>query len=231
MPESDRAIKPVFMDVTDDNSVRAAVAAVLEDAGRIDIAVNCAGMGIAGPLEYVSDELTQLQFETNVFGTLRVARAVMGPMRDQGGGRIILFASVCAHISVPFQSDYCASKAAVLSYGRAINNEAKKYGIECCVIEPGDIKTGFTGARKKQPLGPDNIYADVCERAVAAMEVDEQNGPTPEKAIRSIIEKVLKKDRMPIHFVPASCSLLYRVMICPILPYRYIDNLLYKTYG
>lgn len=108
-------------------------------------------------------------------------RAVLPVMRQQGGGRIVNMSSVAAPIAIPFQAYYSASKAAVRTYSLALASEVRPFGIEVCVIMPGDIATGFTAARRKSCDG-DDVYHGRIARSVAVMEHDEQTGMTAEFA-------------------------------------------------
>jgi len=133
--------KMLRMDVNDDKSVQDGVGAVLADAGRIDAAVNCAGFGIAGAVEDTSTEEAKAQLETNFFGTLRVCRAVLPIMREQGSGAIVNISSIAGLIGIPYQAMYSASKFAIEGMTEALRLEVKPFGIRVCLIEPGDLKS------------------------------------------------------------------------------------------
>src|SRR5436190_13360938 len=98
------------LDVTDDQSVAGAVRKVLDRSGRIDVLVNNAGVGIAGAAEESSVEQARALFETNVFGSIRMTRAVLPHMREQGGGRIVNVSSVLGLVPAPFRALYAATK-------------------------------------------------------------------------------------------------------------------------
>ena len=171
----------IAADVTSEDSVRAAVAQVMDAEGRIDILVNNAGFGISGAIEFTSTADAKSLFDVNFFGMVNMNRAVLPVMRQQGGGRIVNMSSVAAPIAIPFQAYYSASKAAVRTYSLALASEVRPFGIEVCVIMPGDIATGFTAARRKVSEG-DDIYGGRISRSVARMEHDEQTGMTAEFA-------------------------------------------------
>src|SRR5438067_5523807 len=101
------------LDVTDDESVAAAVREVLDRSGRIDVLVNNAGVGVAGAAEESSIEQARALFETNLFGSIRMTRAVLPHMREQGSGRIINVSSVLGFLPAPFMALYAASKHAI----------------------------------------------------------------------------------------------------------------------
>ena len=201
-------VKHVTADVTDEAQVDAAVAAILAEAGRIDVLINNAGFGISGAIEFTETSEAQRQFDVNFFGMVRMNHAVLPIMRKQGGGRIISMSSVAAPIAIPFQAYYSASKAAVRTYMLALASEVAPYGIETCAIMPGDIATGFTAARAKNPAGDDE-YGGRISRSVAVMEHDEQTGITAEAAGAFVAKKALQKR------VPVLCTLggTYKIFV------------------
>ena len=132
------------------------------------------------------------QFDVNFFGMVNMNRAVLPIMRQQGGGRIVNMSSVAAPIAIPFQAYYSASKAAVRTYSLALASEVRPFGIEVCVIMPGDIATGFTAARRKSCDG-DVVYHGRIARSVAVMEHDEQTGMSAEYAGQFVARRATQK--------------------------------------
>ena len=141
------------VDVTDEAAVRAAVAEILALEGRIDILVNNAGFGISGAVEMTDPADAHRLMEVNLFGMDNLIRAVLPAMRRAGSGRIVNVSSVAGVFPIPFQAWYSASKAAVRAMTVALANEVAPYGIGVCDVLPGDIRTGFTAARKKSAAG------------------------------------------------------------------------------
>ena len=139
----------------------------------------------------------------------------------------MLFRSA-APIAIPFQAYYSASKAAVRTYSMALQSEVRPYGIEICVIMPGDIATGFTAARAKNPAG-DEAYGGRISRSVAVMEHDETTGIPAEKAGEFVAKKALQKK------VPILCTLggKYKVFVflTRLLPTRTLVYLIGKIYA
>ena len=146
------------LDVTDDQSVAAAVAEVLARSGRIDVLVNNAGLGIAGAAEESSVEQAQALFDTNLFGAIRMTRAVLPPMRMQGGGRIINLSSVLGLVPAPFGALYAATKHAMEGYSESLDHEVREHGIRVLLVEPAYTRTSFdaNAVTVDQPL---SIYA------------------------------------------------------------------------
>ena len=122
--------------------------------------------------------------EVNFFGALNSVQAVLPHMRERKAGRIIFTSSVAAILSVPYQSFYSASKAAINALALALQNEVREFGIYVSVLMPGDVSTGFTAARKKSEEGSD-AYGHI-RQAVATMEKDEQGGMSPRKMAKDL---------------------------------------------
>ena len=129
------------LDVTDDHSVTGAVLDVLDRSGRIDVLVNNAGVGIAGAAEESSIEQARALFETNLFGLIRVTRAVLPHMREQGSGRVINVSSVLGLVPAPFSALYAATKHAIEGYSESLDHEVREYGIRVLLVEPAYTKT------------------------------------------------------------------------------------------
>ncbi len=193
-------VQHIYCDVTDEPAVTAAVGRVLQAEGRIDIVVNNAGYGISGAVEFTATADATALFDTNFFGLVRVNRAVLGHMRQTGGGRIVNISSIAAPVAIPFQTYYSASKAAVNAYTCALANEVKPFGISVCAVMPGDIRTGFTDARQKSQTG-DDVYDGRIERSVAGMEKDEKQGMSPVAAGRYIAKIALKRRVKPLYAI------------------------------
>lgn len=138
-------VKCFKLDVTDADSVRAAIADALEAFGRIDAVVNNAGYGLLGPFEAASEEQIRRQFETNVFGLMNVCREIIPYFREQKRGAIVNVSSLSGVAALPFSSLYSAGKWAVEGFTEAIQYELEPFGIKVKLIEPGPIKTDFYG--------------------------------------------------------------------------------------
>ncbi|MGA8050485.1 MAG: oxidoreductase [Burkholderiales bacterium] len=132
------------LDVTRDESVQAAVDELMRLEGRIDLLVNNAGFGVApAGAEESSIEQSRAIFDTNVFGIIRMTRAVVPHMRRQGSGRIINIGSVLGFLPMPYGALYAATKHAVEGYSESLDHELRTRGIRVSVIEPAYTKTQF----------------------------------------------------------------------------------------
>ena len=187
------AVRHITADVTDELSVSAAVKAVLDAEGRVDILLNNAGFGISGAVEFTTVEEAQRQFDVNFWGAVRVTRAVLPHMRARGSGRIVNTSSVAALTPIPFQAYYSASKAAVNSFTMSLANEVRPFGVTVCAVLPGDTRTGFTDARRRSFEG-DEVYAGRIARSVRRMERDERSGAAPERVAEALGRAALEKN-------------------------------------
>ena len=219
----------ISVDVTDETAVRSAAETVFKKEGRIDILINNAGFGISGAMEYTDSADAHRLMEVNLFGMDNAIRAVLPHMRRAGSGRIVNISSVAGVFAIPFQAWYSISKAAVRSLTMALYNEVAPYGIQVCSVMPGDIKTGFTAARRKSVEG-DAEYGGRISKSVAKMEKDEQNGMAPEVAAKTIVKVALKQGRVKPYYT-IGLSYKFLVLLDRLLPCRTVRWLLYLLYG
>ncbi len=194
-----------------------AVEKIVDIEKKIDIVVNCAGFGISGAVEFTQAADARMQFDVNFFGMVNVNKAVIPVMRKNGGGRIVNISSVASVAHIPFQTFYSASKAATDSYTCALDNELKPFGISVTAVQPGDICTDFTQARKKSFEG-DDVYNGRISRSVAGMEKDEQKGMSPEFAGQYIAKIALKKRTKPVYSI--GCGYKFLSVLCKVFPCR-----------
>lgn len=136
------------IDVNSDTSVHIGIADILKKTSRIDVLINNAGYGTRGPIEDCSIDEVRAQFETNVYGTLRMIRDVTPIMRKQHSGLIINFSSIAGLVSFPLFSIYSASKFAIETITEGLWFELSHFGIHVCMIEPGSFKTSFSKNKK-----------------------------------------------------------------------------------
>lgn len=184
------------LDVTDEEATREFISGL----PGVDIAILCAGMGVAGPAETTDSELTRRQMEVNYFGTLNAAQPCLSRMRSQGRGLLLVIGSIAGRVSIPMQSQYSASKYALEAFTDAVRMEMKQYGVRACIIEPGDTKTGFTAAREMQDRARSG-YGSTLEKSVAKMAADEQGGRSPDSVARVALSLAGRKDppaRVPV---------------------------------
>lgn len=168
----------VRLDVTDDESVASCVESVLAAAGRIDVLVNNAGMLVYGAVEETSLAEAKTLFETNVFGVLRMIRAVLPLMRKHRCGRIINITSIGGYVPMPFEALYCSTKHALEGLTESLDHEIRPFGVRAIVIEPGYIRSEITRKSLKadSPLPAYDRFRKAATRR-AAQRVDSGDDP------------------------------------------------------
>ncbi|GAB2991851.1 oxidoreductase [Streptomyces pseudoechinosporeus] len=147
------------LDVASDDSATAVVEQVIDRFGRIDVLVNNAGIGSAGAVEENSVAQAQSVFNINVFGVMRMTKAVLPHMRAQGGGRVINVSSILGVIPQPFMALYVSAKHAIEGYSESLDHEVREHGVRVLLVEPGYTKTSFD-TNAAQPDTPLPLYAE-----------------------------------------------------------------------
>lgn len=216
----------ISCDVTDPEQTRAAARQVLEQVGTIDVLISNAGYGISGAIEFTTPEDAHRQMDVNFFGALNSVQAVLPHMRERKAGRIIFTSSVAAVLSIPYQSFYSASKAAINALALALQNEVRAFGIHVSVLMPGDVSTGFTAARKKSELGID-AYGNI-RKAVAAMEKDEQGGMSP-RQMAAILYRIATRRCPAPQYIGGGQYKIF-CLLDRLLPKRFVNWVVGKLY-
>ena len=182
------------LDVTDQKSIDRAVGGLLKAEGRIDVLVNNAGIGELGVVENTSDENTRQIFDTNVFGPLRMMRAVLPGMREQRGGTIVNISSVAGRIGAFAQTLYCGSKHALEAISEGLAIEVREHGIRIAIIEPGIFNTPIigkaTGALNDDVASP---YAAI-ERRIAGIYTAGAAADAHPRGVAEVIERAVSTD-------------------------------------
>jgi NAD(P)-dependent dehydrogenase (short-subunit alcohol dehydrogenase family) len=222
------------LDVTDEGSMREAVAAVERAEGTADVLVNNAGYSLSGAVEAAPMDEVRRQFETNVFGLVRLTQIVLPGMRAQGWGRVVNISSMGGRLTFPGGGFYHATKHAVEALSDALRFEVRGFGVDVIAIEPGLIRTGF-GEAAAATVAPadDGPYAGFQE-AVAATTRDVYDRPLgrlgggPEAVARTI-ERAISADRPRARYrVTASARLFMGLR--RLMPDRLWDGFLRRSY-
>lgn len=213
-------------DVANEESVCAAFAQIGRECGGIDVLVNNAGFGISGAVEFTQTADAQRLFDVNFFGQLRCVKAAL-PLLRKSRGRIVNISSAAALFPLPFQSFYSAAKAATNALTLTLDNELRPFGVRAVAIMPGDVRTGFTGAREKSGEG-EALYGGAIARSVAGAERDEETGMTPECIARAIYRAATQKNPKPLRTVGAQYKLF--ALLYKLLPARLVNYLVGKLY-
>lgn len=233
--EEHLAIRTLEMDVCDNASVQIGVELVLEQGGQIDVLINNAGVGYMAVVEELRLEDFRRQFETNVYGVLRVTQAVLPHMRQRRRGRILMMSSAAGLVSPPTYGAYSSSKHALEGLTNALRLEMYPFGVEVILIEPGYIVTNFQQTAKElaQPYverAKTSPYAKIYSGAWTGVNQGRrQSRSTPEdcaQVILKAIESPHPKARYPVTPLAKWASIGKRI-----LPDSVLDSFLRKKYG
>ena len=185
-----QSFETLALDVTRDDSVEAVVSELMRLEGRIDLLVNNAGFGVApAGAEESSIEQARAIFETNFFGIVRMTRAVVPHMRQQGGGRIINIGSVLGFLPMPYGALYAATKHAIEGYSESLDHELRTRGIRVSVIEPAYTKTQFDANLLEADSKLDEYHesrAVVSERVKEVMATADEPGVVADAVLQAV---------------------------------------------
>lgn len=196
-------IECLKLDVTDTDSIKAAIAVTLEKFGRIDAVVNNAGYGLVGAFEAATEEQIEKQFQTNVFGLMNVTREILPYFRGQKRGIIVNVASMGGRLTFPFYSLYHATKWAVEGFSEALQYEVEQFNIRIKIIEPGPIKTDFydrsADLTKKEGLTAYDYLIDKAMPNIQKAGADAPDGSVVAQTIYEAVTDNSKKMRYPVN--------------------------------
>lgn len=191
------------LDVTDEASMAAAVERVTAEQGAVGVLINNAGYSQSGAIETLSMEDLRRQFDTNVFGLVRMCQLVLPGMRKQGWGRIVNISSMGANFTFPGGGAYHASKYAVEAISDALRFEVKGFGVDVVVIQPGLIRTEFAATAQSRLATDGGPYADFNASVGAATEDAYAKGPLAKlggdaDSVAKAVEKAITAKHPPI---------------------------------
>jgi NAD(P)-dependent dehydrogenase (short-subunit alcohol dehydrogenase family) len=220
------------MDVSNTESVEAAVAAIRRTAGRIDVLVNNAGYSLVGSIEDTSDEEARSQIETNFFGAWRLCRAVLPTMREQrDGGYIINIGSIGGRIGLPFQAAYSASKFALAGFTEALSGELREWPIRVVLIELGDYRTSMTANRKFAARATEgSAYASKFEVARRRIAEAEERGRPPSE-VANLVLRVIDSAAPRLSYQAGPAMERLALVAKAVLPSRIFERLLIRQYS
>jgi NAD(P)-dependent dehydrogenase (short-subunit alcohol dehydrogenase family) len=196
-------LKVIELDVDDDNnnnesSAKNAIQEIISEKQRIDILVNNAGYGLIGPIEDTSiEEEIKPQFETNLYGVIRVTQQVLPIMRRQKSGRIINVSSIGGIVGYPFSAAYCSTKFALEGLSESLSYEVDQFGIKVILIEPALVISDFhnnvkMAAKKGANSSDDSPYTQMMQKLFAEYkQVEEQYQIPAEKVAKAILNAAI----------------------------------------
>ena len=226
-------IHALTMDVTDDESMSSGIEKIITETGRIDVLVNNAGYGSYGAIEDVSLDEARRQFEVNVFGLARLIQLVLPYMRAQRSGTIINISSVGGRLTNPLGGWYHASKHAVEALSDALRMETAPFGIDVVVIEPGGIRTEWSGiaADHLEGTAEGSAYASQIKAVANSMRSESTNKrQSPPSVIADTVEKIVTARKPHTRYVVGFGGKPL-VILRRILPDRAFDRVISAALG
>ncbi len=223
----DVGLKTMFLDVTDDKSMKKVVDTIISEQGKIDILINNAGYGSLGPIQNVSIEEAKHQFEVNVFGLARLTQLVLPYMIKRRSGKIINISSVAGKVTSIINGWYSASKFAVEALSDALRLEVKPFGIEVIIIEPEGIESEWHVIAIKHLLNASRTtaYKKIAENMAQTMNKRHTRGAEPLEVIAETISNALKAKRPHSRYaVPRQAKIA--IFLRWLLPDRLFDGFL-----
>jgi len=191
----EEGINVIKMDVTDDITMVKDVNLIIKEQGRIDVLINNAGYGSYGAIEDVELSEAKRQFEVNVFGLARLTQLVLPHMRKNNFGKIVNISSVGGKMYVPMGGWYNSTKFAVEGLSDCLRYEAKQFGIDVIVIEPGGINSEWSDITIDNLLkmSGDTSYSDLAQKVANLLKTSYENPKTSDpQVIADTISKALK---------------------------------------
>ncbi|MBA82457.1 SDR family oxidoreductase [Leeuwenhoekiella sp.] len=217
------------LDVTQGETVNAAVAAVLAKESRIDVLINNAGKGITGPLEEIPEEELKSIFETNYFGPLKVIKAVLPAMREQRSGLIINVTSIAGYMGLPYRSAYSATKGALGLTTEALRMELKEFNIKLTNVAPGDFATNIASGRYHTPLKETSPYKENYGKSLSLIDEHVDHGEDPQKMGEAVYAIITDKEPK-VHYKVGAFMQKISVFLKGVLPSKIYERLLLNHY-
>ena len=226
-------IHALTMDVTDNESMTSGIEKIIAETGRIDVLVNNAGYGSFGAIEDVPIDEARRQFEVNVFGLARLTQLVLPHMRAQRSGTIINISSIGGRFTTLLGGWYHASKHAVEALSDALRMETAPFGIDVVVIEPGLIRTEWSGiaANHLEETAEGSAYASQIKAVANSMRSESTNKrQSPPSVIADTVEKIVTARKPRTRYVVGFAAKPL-VTLRRILPDRAFDRLISAGQG
>jgi short-subunit dehydrogenase len=186
-------LKVISLDVDDDLSAKEAIQEIISEKQRIDILVNNAGYGLIGPIEDISiEEELKPQFDTNLYGVIRVTQQVLPIMRSQKSGKIINVSSIGGIVEYPFSAAYCSTKFALEGLSESLSYEVDQFGIKVILIEPALVISDFHNnvkmAVKKGDNDPDDLpYTQMMQKLFEQYKQVQEQYQIPAEEVAKVI--------------------------------------------
>ncbi len=218
------------VDLQDNASIVNALSTLMATHKRIDVLINNAGMGMAGPMEELDETAIDTIMDTNLKGPILVMQHVLKIMHQQQSGRLINIASLAGDNGLPFRSIYSASKAALMRVTESLRLELRHTKIQCTTLSPGSIQTPIAANRLYAPLIETSKYFVQYKNALKDMDAHVDKGLAPIEVAKKI-EKLIKTKKLKPHYSVGLFLEVFSPIIKFFLPQLAYENLLASFYN
>ena len=219
----------IALDVRDTKSIQSAIADVISKAGRVDVVINNAGVGITGPIEEIPAKEIQNNFETNLFGPIEVMKAVLPQMRKQQSGLIINITSIAGYMGLPYRGIYSASKGALELITESLRMEVKSFGIQITNVAPGDFATNIAVGRFHAPLVKGSPYEIPYGNTLKMMDEHVDSGSNPNE-MAAAIYMIIQNPNPNVHYKIGAFMQKFSIVLKRILPDKVYEKMLMNHY-
>ena len=221
--------KLVALDVRNSISIQQCIQKVITEAGRIDVLINNAGVGITGPLEEIPLTEIKNNFETNLFGPIEMMQSVLPHMRAQRQGLIINVTSIAGYMGLPFRSIYSASKGALELITESLRMETKAFGVHITNVAPGDFATDIASRRFHAPVIQGSAYQQVYQQQLDMVNAHVDGGSNPIQMAEAIYQ-IIQTPQPKIHYKVGAFMQKFSIVLKRILPDTVYEKMLMNHY-
>ena len=217
------------LDLTQPEQFQKLIDEVIIKAGRIDVLINNAGLGITGPIEETDLAAMKSNFDTNFFGPLALSQIVLPQMRKQKSGLIINITSIGGYMGLPFRGIYSASKGALGIATEALRMEVKSQNINLVTLAPGDYATDIASRRHHSPLNESSPYHVAYKHSLDTMNDHIDSGGNP-LDVAKLVVKIIESSQTHVHYKSGSFLQKFSIVLKKLLPDTLYEKLLMNHY-
>ena len=217
------------LDLTQPEQFQKLIDEVIIKAGRIDVLINNAGLGITGPIEETNLGAMKSNFDTNFFGPLALSQIVLPQMRKQKSGLIINITSIGGYMGLPFRGIYSASKGALGIATEALRMEVKSQNINLVTLAPGDYATDIASRRRHSPLNESSPYHVAYKHSLDTMNDYVDSGGNP-LDVAKLVVKIIESSQTHVHYKSGSFLQKFSIILKKLLPDTLYEKLLMNHY-
>ena len=225
----DSMIPLLPLDVTDEQTIHTCISNLMVKEERIDVLINNAGRGINGTVEEMPIKEAKHIFDTNFFGAVAVAQAVIPHMRMQESGYIVNITSIAGFMGLPFRGFYSASKSALNIITESMRMELKPFGIEVCSLAPGDFATDIASRRYNAPIAKDSPYFERYNNQLKQID-DHVDGAMNPEIVGEVIYNIVNKSEVRVNYAVGSFLQKLSIYLKRLLPSKLFEAILSNHY-